>query len=455
MLLAGSVPRGLPALLAAAPLAWQVWNVRVPAREATHAAGERGAGLTLLRNFIHESLYHLKYGYFANRDVPVGRLTAPMAFNSLLGQDGYNYTLSRAYTRLQVAWLTPSEIFRPHYGNALAQCMLTHHLDHAPPGPRAPFVVYELGAGTGTVARNVLDYTREHEPAVYQDMHYITVEISESLAAAQHQQVCEEGGHHERFAVQRRDAADAAGWELDDGPCYVLALEVMDNMAHDRVVRRDGEWYETHVRHYKGCASGDMEEVLLPLQDNLIQRCMSAFDISESSQGAERGGGWLARWLSPSASAAETLFLPTRTLELFETLHRVRPNHRLLAADFSELPDVQIAGRNAPLVSNTQGGSTIDHATYLVPKGSADIFFPTDFEALSRLYTMAAASSDGSAPASSGAVASEYHNVADFMYTYADWKATSTMSGYNPLLEDFTNTMIFMGNMDGANVKQR
>lgn len=102
MLLAGSVPRGLPALLAAAPLAWQVWNVRVPAREATHAAGERGAGLTLLRNFIHESLYHLKYGYFANRDVPVGRLTAPMAFNSLLGQDGYNYTLSRAYTRLQV-----------------------------------------------------------------------------------------------------------------------------------------------------------------------------------------------------------------------------------------------------------------------------------------------------------------------------------------------------------------
>jgi len=100
-------------------------------------------------------------------------------------------------------------------------------------------------------------------------------------------------------------------------------------------------------------------------------------------------------------------------------------------------------------------GSTIDHATYLVPKGSADIFFPTDFEALSRLYTMAAASSDGSAPASSGAVASEYHNVADFMYTYADWKATSTMSGYNPLLEDFTNTMIFMGNMDGANVKQR
>lgn len=89
----------------------------------------------------------------------------------------------------QVAWLTPSEIFRPHYGNGLAQCMLDHHIRRCSALGRAPFVVYELGAGTGTVARNVLDYAQEHAPEVYQDMRYITVEISESLAALQHQQV--------------------------------------------------------------------------------------------------------------------------------------------------------------------------------------------------------------------------------------------------------------------------
>lgn len=44
-------------------------------------------------------------------------------------------------------------------------------------------------------------------------------------------------------------------------------------------------------------------------------------------------------------------------LRLLQALHAARPNHRLMAADFSELPDVQIPGRNAPLVSTTVNGA--------------------------------------------------------------------------------------------------
>lgn len=47
----------------------------------------------------------------------------------------------------------------------------------------------------------------------------------------------------------------------------------------------------------------------------------------------------------------EAAWLPTRTLALLELLHGVRPNHSLLLADFSELPDVKVAGRGAPLVA--------------------------------------------------------------------------------------------------------
>jgi SAM-dependent MidA family methyltransferase len=69
--------------------------------------------------------------------------------------------------------------------------MLKHHLSQSAGEnqPLTPFVVYELGAGTGTVARNVLDFAKVHAPEVYQEMKYITVEISDSLAALQHQQV--------------------------------------------------------------------------------------------------------------------------------------------------------------------------------------------------------------------------------------------------------------------------
>jgi hypothetical protein len=66
------------------------------------AAIEHSGGLSLLRDFIHESLYHPGFGYFASRDVPVGRMPKPLDFRSLLGQGGYNYALAKAYSQLQV-----------------------------------------------------------------------------------------------------------------------------------------------------------------------------------------------------------------------------------------------------------------------------------------------------------------------------------------------------------------
>ena len=42
------------------------------------------------------------------------------------------------------------------------------------------------------------------------------------------------GGGGARYVVQRRDATDREGWgEVDDEPCFVVALEVLDNLPHD------------------------------------------------------------------------------------------------------------------------------------------------------------------------------------------------------------------------------
>jgi hypothetical protein len=51
----------------------------------------------------------------------------------------------------------------------------------------------------------------------------------------------------------------------------------------------------------------------------------------------------------------EAVFLPTGCLALLDTLHRMRPRHHLIAADFDELPEVAIPGRSAPLVATTVG----------------------------------------------------------------------------------------------------
>ena len=41
------------------------------------------------------------------------------------------------------------------------------------------------------------------------------------------------------------------------------------------------------------------------------------------------------------------------------------------------------------------GGVTQDHSTYLVPPGSADVLFPTNFPQLQHLYRQACATSNG------------------------------------------------------------
>lgn len=51
-------------------------------------------------------------------------------------------------------------------------------------------------------------------------------------------------------------------------------------------------------------------------------------------------------------------------------LHTARPAHRLIAADFDALPDVMVAGTNAPLVASKRDGKTHDHSTYIVPRCS-------------------------------------------------------------------------------------
>jgi hypothetical protein len=241
-------------------------------------------------------------------------------------------------------------------------------------------------------------------------------------------------------------------------------------------------------------------ELVTPATDPLIQRCLHALHLAGSSDNSNgssgsngsRGGlkGWLQSLLGledEQSRQANNVWLPTRCFELLETLHTAVPYHTLIAADFSALPEVQVAGRNAPLVSGRGPGRSVqDYSTVLVPWGAADIFFPTDFDGLCQLYQAAAetaASGPAAAPAGPKAapqaaaaaaatlsaadpeqavtleplaapeaeqqqqrpVSSSHTSTADFMAAFAEAKGTCTLTGYNPLVQDWLNTHIFVG----------
>lgn len=77
------------------------------------------------------------------------------------------------------------------------------------------------------------------------------------------------------------------------------------------------------------------------------------------------------------------VFAPTAALKLFQHIHKVAPNHSLILADFDSFlyPRGSIKGGTAPMVTHKLRDPTkwATYSSYLVPRGHADICFPTDF----------------------------------------------------------------------------
>lgn len=287
-------------------------------------------------------------------------------------------------------WHTPTQLFSPHYGRALARYLVTEYKLHL--FPYHELVMYELGGGAGTLAKDILDYIADEEPDVYTCTRYRIVEISERLA---HQQKERLARHVECGAVEILHR-DFLQWNEDvNDPCFVIALEVLDNLAHD-VVR-----YSTdNLQPYQGLVSidhtGDFAELWEPVQDPLIKRYLKLLSNVRPSvlpPGAPVYLSWLPRWLQrwlaeympfyPNLTAPH--YLPTGALQMMDVLRQHFPLHRLVISDFSSLPDT-IPGVNAPVVQTRHKGEMIPVTTYLVLQGFFDIFFPTDFIVLRDVY---------------------------------------------------------------------
>lgn len=78
--------------------------------------------------------------------------------------------------------------------------------------------------------------------------------------------------------------------------------------------------------------------------------------------------------LAPNLSEPD--FVPTKAISFLERLRTRLPQHRLLVADFDQLPDA-VPGRTGPVVQTRIGGAMVPCETFLVKQGLFDIFFPT------------------------------------------------------------------------------
>lgn len=118
-------------------------------------------------------------------------------------------------------WHTPTELFNPWYGYAVANYIVQQF--QKKPSPK--LLIYEVGAGNGSLMINILDYIKTHyADTLYPIVEYVIIEISPQLVAKQND-LLKNGKHSGKGTVINKSVFD---WDtVVDEPCFFLAMEVI------------------------------------------------------------------------------------------------------------------------------------------------------------------------------------------------------------------------------------
>lgn len=337
-------------------------QVKMLTREFTDGmeGGSSRNGLLLIVRL--DSLYNPHYGYFS-KHATIFTPGEPFDFNSMEDGPAFEQLLAQRYQEFEdrldeiqpdVArqlWHTPTELFRPYYGETIARYLVSNY--KLTLYPYHDLIIYEMGAGNGTMMSNILDFIRDTDYEVYQRTKYKIIEISPALADEQMKTLMgplSEGGHLDHVEIINRSIFD---WDTYvHSPCFFLALEVFDNFGHD-TIRYD---YKTELPQQGGVLideDGEFHEYYNNQLDPVAARFLRVRQAAARRPFPSPLGHKFLRSVWPSLPFQQEFtlpeYIPTRLLQFFDVLANYFPAHRLVASDFSVLPDA-VPGVNAPVV---------------------------------------------------------------------------------------------------------
>lgn len=408
-----------------------------------------------------DSLYNPSYGYFS-KQVVIFTPGEPFDFNSIKDEPEFYKLMGKRYTEFEdkldatapnetrQLWHTPTELFRPYYGESIARYLIANYKLTAQ-YPYHDLIIYEMGAGNGTLMLNILDHIRDQDPEVYDRTKFKIIEISSNLAKLQENQLlrtADSRGHRSKVEIINKSIFE---WDqVIVAPCYFLAMEVFDNFAHD-AIRYDPVTEDPLQGTVLIDSKGDFYEFYVPELDPVAARFLRV-------RHAATGGRYpsplphskIIKALKNSVPFAPNLsdpeYIPTRLMQFYDILGKYFPAHRLLTSDFHDLPDT-IKGINAPVVQTRYKRQTVPVTTPFVSlslpplirklannrqvhQGYFDILFPTDFRVMEMVYQ---------------AITGKLTRVLtheEFLRRWADVEGTETKDGENPMLSWYKNASV-------------
>ncbi|GKY93797.1 hypothetical protein MPSEU_000346900 [Mayamaea pseudoterrestris] len=359
----------------------------------------------LVRKFIS---HRLNTYYSQPSQSVVGGVSEPLPLH--YGRAYWLYKYKRLYKQNHGQWLTPVELFQPFYSKVLLNWMLKHAVD----GYRHHIV--ELGPGRGTNAKILLDTLKKEYPEQFANILYTLVDSSTSLLGLQQETLSEFDGRTVTFfRSDLMHAAESDQYLLppSNDRTVVLALELWDNLPHDKIRMKNGVLEQAEIVRADNKVplqndeledqSIELEEIFVPLSDPLIK------DILQVAPEyiPRRGIAWI----------------PSVACGILVQLQRTRRLSSLLIADFDWLPRGDF---NATL----RRSSALAHAPL-----RSDILFPTDF---SKFATYAKRICGDAAEV-------KIYKQQEFLRLYGPNEVRATtnwLSGFSPLTTDFDNCSI-------------
>jgi len=400
----------------------------------------------LMRDFIEDSLYNPHYGYFS-KNVTIFSPGEPFEFNRIKNELEFNRLLGERYTQFEDSldkkqyredrqlWHTPTELFRPYYGEAIARYMVANYKLSL--FPYHDLLIYELGAGNGTLMLNILDYIRLTDPDVYARTKFKIIEVSSSLASLQAHHLhatAASKGHADRVEIINKSIFH---WDnYVSAPCFFLAMEVFDNFAHD-VLRYDPFTEDVLQGSVLIDADGDFYEFYSRALDPVAARFLRVRDAACQDRQYSHPLHPFSWWrklryrlpMAPNLTLPE--YIPTRLMQFFTILGTQFPAHRLITSDFHSLPQAT-AGYNSPVVQTRFKRRTVLVNTPLVLQGYFDVLFPTDFGVMEDMYR-----------ALTGRL-TRVTTHEDFFLRWADVEATEMRSGENAMVGWYKNASVMV-----------
>ncbi len=221
-----------------------------------------------------------------------------------------------------------------------------------------------------------------------------------------------------------------------DKPTFVFAMELLDNLAHDKVTscEKTGEILQGEIMPSEENISVNslpiMKEIFLPLSDALLQDILTIQPKYIPTKTEQYGCEWI----------------PSVACGVLKNMIIARPNSSAVFADFDWLPSPQMESGSVQIRRSLKGSfeplitcmNDIDHLCYMTAPPLCDILFPTDFPLLAG-YTQQLL--DGNNIKSEVNVMKQSEFLSKFGNEEVE-KTKGWLTGYTPLLQDFTNCSV-------------